>query len=205
MKLPPSYDSVLANNTWAQIDQASREGKAKELWNLGDEKEGYAIVGFNHDDLADGSGKAGITFALKHSGTSGKWASSKPTTIVYYKDSLYPAQLKTIHNRLDDELKNAIKEVKKKCVSGTSESLTGIEEVDCKLFLFSSKEIGGNAVGFLASEGEVYKDFPISIGAAYATRTVSYNAGSCYAVNTSGTVISTSATMVYGIRYGFCI
>lgn len=201
----PSYDPVLANNTWTQIDQASREGKAKELWNLGDEKDGYVIVGFDHDDLADRSGKAGITFAIKYTGTSGKWSSSKPTTMVYYKDSLHPAQLKTMHYQLNDELKNAIKEVNKKCVTGTSESLTGIEEVDCKLFLFSSKEIGGNAVGFLSSEGEVYENFPANIGLAYATRTASYSVGMRYAVNAQGSVISASATTVYGLRYGFCI
>lgn len=200
----PSYDPILANNTWAQIDQASREGKAKELWNLGDEKDGYAIVGFNHDDLSDGSGKAGITFAIKKHTVSGKWASSKPTTIVYYKDSLYPAQLKSMH-LTSDGLRNAIKEVKKKCVTGTSASITGIEEIDCGLFLFSAKEIGGNVYGFLSNEGEIYENFPLNAGAAYATRTVNFSAGMCYAVNTYGSVISADVTSTYGVRYGFCI
>lgn len=200
----PPYDPILANNTWAQIDQASREGKAKELWNLGDEKDGYEIVGFNHDDLSDGSGKAGITFVIKKHTVSGKWASSAPTTMVYYKDSLYPAKLKSMY-LTSDGLRSVIKEVKKKCVTGTSASITGIEEIDCGLFLFSSKEIGGQVYGFLSNEGEVYENFPLNAGVAYATRSANISVGMCYAVNAHGSVISTSVTTTYGVRYGFCI
>jgi len=66
--------------TWAQIAQYSKSGEAATMFDLGATKtftvrqpfNGVSqditvtaqIVGFNHDDLADGSGKAGITLRL---------------------------------------------------------------------------------------------------------------------------------------------
>lgn len=61
--------------SWAEIDKISRLGIADKIFNLGDikvlkdynEGNGYKedinvrIMGFNHDDLANGSGKAGIS------------------------------------------------------------------------------------------------------------------------------------------------
>lgn len=67
----PSFNDC----SWTEIDKISRLGIADKIFNLGDikvlkdynEGDGYKedidvrIMGFNHDDLADGSGKAGIS------------------------------------------------------------------------------------------------------------------------------------------------
>lgn len=201
----PSYEPILANNTWAQIDQASREGKAKELWNLGDEKDGYAIVGFNHDDLADGSGKAGITFAIKNADESGKWDLYEQEKMVYYKKSLYPSRLSGIYDAQETELKSLIKEVTKECSIGTDESVTGVEKFNCKLFLFSLQEIGKGTYG-LKKEGETYDNFPINSNGMYATRTVGWtSSGTYFTVSQNGTVYTQSTSYSSRIRYGFCI
>lgn len=67
---------TFANATWAQIAQLSESGDAPNVFSVGDEKTiafnfngtyenvNVRIIGFNHDDLADGSGKAGISMAL---------------------------------------------------------------------------------------------------------------------------------------------
>ena len=66
------FPSVLNQASWAQIAQASELGIASSLWSVGDEiditvsgeKLTLVIMGFSHDDKADGSGKAGITFGM---------------------------------------------------------------------------------------------------------------------------------------------
>ena len=66
-------DKILSKNSWAAIAAASDSGKAHTIWNVGDTKDivvngetlTVAIMGFNHDDKADGTGKVGITFRFK--------------------------------------------------------------------------------------------------------------------------------------------
>lgn len=61
---------TFAGSSWAKIAEISESGKAKEYFAIGDSKTVVTssdkkwvvkIIGFDHDDLADGSGKAGIT------------------------------------------------------------------------------------------------------------------------------------------------
>ena len=72
---PKSYDPILANNTWEQINDVANEGIASSVWNTGDEIDitlgsildtiTLTIIGFNVMDVSDDSGKAAITFASK--------------------------------------------------------------------------------------------------------------------------------------------
>lgn len=138
---PIGFDSVLANNTWAQISEASSLGLASELWNLGDEKDGCVIIGFNHDDLTDGSGKAGITFVCNDNNKtiSGQWNNLR-NSMYFYANSLVRSNLEKIYSGeistttpLSAELRSEIKEVNKRCMSGD-----GVyENVSCHLFLLS--------------------------------------------------------------------
>jgi len=67
-------DPVFANNSWENIALACQLGAVPETWAVGDEKEitidGWEytvnIIGKDHDDYADGSGKAPLTFQLYH-------------------------------------------------------------------------------------------------------------------------------------------
>ena len=60
---------TFANASWSQIAEISEAGQAEQYFSLGDTKTiplngdtiTVCIVGFNHDNLADGSGKAGIS------------------------------------------------------------------------------------------------------------------------------------------------
>lgn len=64
---------VLENQSWDFISECSANGMAKKYWKIGDSKTfkynnnttlTAVIVGFDHDDMSDGSGKAGITFMV---------------------------------------------------------------------------------------------------------------------------------------------
>ena len=72
----PPKGKALNEYTWEEIDYISSNGLASEYgFQVGDEKNitlstnealTLAIMDFDHDDLADGTGKAGITFGLKN-------------------------------------------------------------------------------------------------------------------------------------------
>ena len=68
----PSYDPVFANNTWEQIIAACHSGRVPSAWAVGNSKPmtiggldyQIDIIGKNHDDYSDGSGKAPLTCQL---------------------------------------------------------------------------------------------------------------------------------------------
>lgn len=85
-KVWPTYSSVLDENTWEQISEASSSGVAENIWEVGDRKQvtlngtvgslslsnfsTYAfIIGFNHNSGREGSGR--IHFQLAKTALSG--------------------------------------------------------------------------------------------------------------------------------------
>lgn len=116
---PRVYDIVLANNTWAQIDEACSLGIAESFWEIGDgksfningESHNAVILDFNHDDLSDGSGKATITFGMKGVYGSYIW-NSNDNDNHYYKDASIRLSLNNdIYNDID--FKENIRSVKR--------------------------------------------------------------------------------------------
>lgn len=158
---PPT--STFSTDSWATIAAASADGTASTKYNIGDEKTvtlttGEEIVlqiwGFDHDDLADGSGKAGITlgmkgllntaYRLRTSGTSdGGWNTCVMRT------TTMPAILAT----LPSDLQAVIKTVTKQSVDGLA--TPSVVETDDQLFLFSPVEIAGASTSYSA-DGEQY-------------------------------------------------
>lgn len=205
-----SYDPVLANNTWEQISEASALGLASELWNLGDKKDGCAIVGFDHDDLADGSGKSGITFSCNDNNKTlvSSWGTSSANR---YKNSNVEQNLKHIYDQAGDtstmfgrlpyEIKNVIKEVTKKYIAGGN----SVSEINCYLFLFSVIEAIGRDINLVDGVKYEGSSFIIKTDRIW-TRTqnpdnLSY-AYICYSGNASA---YDTLTKDYIYRYGFCI
>lgn len=85
-KVWPTYSSVLDENTWEQISEASSSGIAENIWEVGDRKQvtingtvgslslsnfsTYAfIIGFNHNSSREGSGR--IHFQIAKTALSG--------------------------------------------------------------------------------------------------------------------------------------
>lgn len=145
--------------SWERIDEIGRAGKAKILFELGATKKDYMkngfvaeyqIIDFDHDDLADGTGKAPISWdlvtvykdeiAMKNGGGESCWDECDART--YFNKDFY--------NNMSDELQAIIKPVWK-----LSADCNGniIKSKDC-VWLKSEKELWGRT--FYSYDGEGY-------------------------------------------------
>lgn len=210
-----SYDLILENNSWEKIATASERGIANKLWSLGDEKDGYVIVGFDHDDLADGSRKAGITFCTndREKTKSGAWAMNDGSSFVRYDNSLAFQNLEELFDELT-EINPYIKQVSKKIRN--SDMGSGYINCACRLFLFSISEMKNNFVATddydepLKNEGEYYNGFPLEYRGYFWTRSARWTSAF---IKPHATIYYTGSdwgtakyeTVHNSYRYGFCI
>lgn len=230
----PQPTSAFTTDSWATIAAASADGTASTKYKVGNEKtitltDGEEVTlqiwGFNHDNLADGSGKAGITLGMKNllattyamnssNTNSGGWEASRMRT------TTMPAILAT----LPEDLQAVIKEVSKQSSEGGSNA-DALDTTTDKLFLFSVKEITGANTYSLDGEGTQY-DFwktllnngafaPSRIkrlsngdgNASYWWARSAYSGSSasfCH-FDTSGSVTNYTANNSSGVCLGFCI
>ena len=151
---------------WATINENALNGTAETLYQIGGRKEipitlsdgtetiaDVELIAFNHDDLADGTGKASLTFFCKDlpniqknmnpsSSDVGGWESSEMR--VFVNGELF--------NALPSELQAVIKPVSK--ISDSSKVL--ITTTD-KLWLASFNEVGfTDGKNNLTGQGELY-------------------------------------------------
>ena len=168
--------------SWSKIDSYAKAGTAATVFKVGDTKTlktqqnvevTARIIGFNQDDLSDGTGKAGITLALETSfGTQYPITSISNNT---YGASCHPSGNSTSNNKaywsncelrtnwnsksdyfmlsyvLPSDLVNVIKQVSKKAVYDDTEYIS-----DDYIWLPSLSELGftdGKA------EGECYEAY----------------------------------------------
>ncbi len=204
-----SYDPVLANNTWEQISEASALGLASALWNLGDEKDGCAIIGFNHDDLADGSGKAGITFSCNDNSKTkyDNWDSNSSASSDYGTShirwtlrDLSEGNVSGIES-LNEELRRQIKSVEKEYMKASSGIIT---QHECKLFLFSAIELSG---GTYLAEGRKYDGSEYINADVWAWTRSKPNATSArvYTFKNGSSPLQDGMQALRLVRFGFCI
>ena len=221
ISLPPA-GTPLNNFTWAQIDYISENGLMSDYFNIGDTKNvtiGSAtyvveIVGFSHDDKADGSGKAGLTFGLKDCLNTTYQMNSSDTNAGGWGSCALRATLRgDIWNQLPSELRGVIKEVTKKASAGNSSST--ISSYTDTLFLFAEKEIFGSTQYSVNGEGTQYARFTTS-----NTRIKKLNGSAAHwwlrspgsgitngfcIVTSGGTANSDAASISYGVAFGFCV
>ena len=152
---PVSFNTTLADNTWEEIDQACTLGLAESLWEIGDTKDisyypgdmyeesyretsAFTILDFNHDDLADGSGKACITFGSVEFFNANGFSCSNDNrgNLVTYPDSYFRNNIiDTYSIGFDSELKSIIKNVNKKWT--TTEAGGEISDTNANQIIFS--------------------------------------------------------------------
>ena len=222
----PTYSEVLSENTWAQIAQAvADKDPILDVWQVGDTKDEvisgetltFAIMGKNMDDLADGSGKAGLTFGMTQLMANTRQMNSSNTNSGSFAGSaMYSWLSGTIYPNLPTELKDAIKAVNKKTSSGGGSS--SIRTDAMYLWLFSEIEVFGTTTYSYAGEGTQYPYFATSAerikrlsngaGAASYWWERSPHRGSDYyfcRVDASGSAGNTGASLSHGVCFGFCI
>ena len=214
----PSYDPVFANNTWEQIIAACHNNAVPETWKVADQKpmtidgSDYLIdiIGKNHDDYADGSGKAPMTFQL-HDCYKLKKAMHNTTTNSkgWSRCDMRETNLPIILKQMPTEVQSGIREVNKL----TSESRTIVTTAD-KLFLLSEIEIFGSDENSGKGEGTQYNYYKAGNSKVknYIDSAIEwwerspYNGNTRFycCVNYKGASISRSANVVSGVPFAFC-
>lgn len=213
---------ALADCSWAQIASYANAGLAADVWNIGDIKTiaingvSYTavIVGFNHDDLADGSGKAGITFSLGECLPTTRSMNSTATSAGGWEASGMRSYLNdTVLDQMPTDLLAVIKSVNKLSNAGALSS--AIVTTADELFLFSEIECFGTNSYSYAGEGTQYDYFTsntvrirkVGTSANFWWLRGSNKSTSSYfcGVNSNGTAGRNNANTALGVCFGFCV
>ena len=158
-------DPVFGNNSWAAIIKACQEKQVPNTWNVGDScnmtinNKTYAIdiIGKNHDDYADGSGKAPLTFqmhttyATQYKMNGAESNSCGWVNCLVRTSTAFPALKKV----MPAEVVAAFKAVTKKTSAGSASS--AIDTTEDTLFLLSEIEVQGTRTYSYAGEGTQYE------------------------------------------------
>lgn len=176
------------------------------------------IIGFNHDTLSDGSGKAGITMRNKYVIMNYSEMNDASSTD-WWSNSNFRTDLNTTYfYTLPETLQNCIKKVDK--LSGKQDGSLGTTQD--LLWLFSPTELGVYSSMndyVIDGQGECYADvFDGTKGtikmnwqsgtgwtAQYATRQRATSAGYSIGVNVSGNVVRITDSSKTGALFGFCV
>ena len=221
LKAPVTYKANFADNTWAQIIDACHKNQVPETWLVGNSKamtiggKNYQvdIIGKGHDDYADGSGKAPLTFQLHDCyGETKNMNSSNTNSGGWTSCEMRTTHLPAILALMPTEVQSGIREVNKLTSAG-NQSAT-INTTADKLFLLSEIEIFGSVSYSKSGEGTQYDYYK-----AGNSRVKNYNgsadtwwerspygsvsAGFCY-VYDSGNNTYGNAAGTRGVAFGFC-
>lgn len=152
---PPQLaaSKVLSENSWETISAIAENHQASKYWKVGDEIDikidylgtyTFQIYGFDIDDKADGSGKAGITFGMKNLLAERLYMNVTYSTgwgDSYMRTGLIPL----IYENMPNEVKTVIKPVNKITAKTTLNGYAydySLETTEDELFLFAEKEVG---------------------------------------------------------------
>ena len=165
----PSYNPVFANNMWEQIIEACHNNAVPDTWKVTDHKPmtingvdyQIDIIGKNHDDYSDGSGKAPLTFQLHDCyGDLKNMNSSNITNGGWTSCAMRSTHLPAILALMPTEVRNGIRKVNKLTSAGRMSST--INTTADKLFLLSEIEIFGNVIYSVSGEGTWYDYYKVS-------------------------------------------
>lgn len=166
----------------------------------------YRIIGINHDDLADGSGKAGLTFLTTSTGIRSQMNATKMNEGGWEKSDLRRKMNSgEIWNLMPSEFKSKVKPVTK-LTNNINGDYTGrnVTATSDRLFLLSCYEIVPQSYGWgthypwTFSEGFQYEAFKdkvsgsgttndcLNIGVSWCERTVYINSESTFSSVWSG-------------------
>ena len=218
---PVTYKANFADNTWAQIIDACHKNKVPDTWAVGNSKTMLIngteyqidIIGKGHDDYADGSGKAPLTFQLHD--CYGELEAMNSTNTNYggwMSCDMRSTHLPAILALMPTEVQNGIREVNKLTTAG-SESAT-INTTADKLFLLSEIEIFGSVSYSKSGEGTQYDYYKAGNSKVKKYNGSAYNwwerspsglnsAHFCIVGSDSGAYYDI-ASNAFGISFGFC-
>lgn len=217
---------TLADATWEQIAEISEAGRAETMWSIGDEKDivvgdetlTLVILDFNHDDLSDGSGKAGITFGLKNlMATTRRMEATNTNANGFTGSEMYSWLQGDLLNSLPTDLQTVLKSVNKKTSAGNNSTTINTDAM--LVFLFSEIEVFG--IASYSPEGEG-KHYPYFVTAAQRKKFLANGTGAAsnwwerspyvYNSNYFCLVLGNDCSYSYGspinaqgVCFGFCV
>lgn len=221
MTVPMSYPKNFADATWAQIIEACQQNRVPDSWVVGSQKtmtiNGVAytidIIGKGHDDYADGSGKAPLTFQMHDCyGTTYPMNSSNTNRGGWTSCAMRQTHLPAILALMPTEIQSGIKEVNK-LTSGGGMVKTITTTAD-KLFPLSEIEIFGTYINSVDGEGMQY-DYYRAGNSKVKNRNgnvvvwplrspVSINTTSFCAIDTNGDHSIIGPTSYNSVSFAFC-
>lgn len=221
VKKPKAYKESFGDNSWATIVEACKNREVPDTWVVGNSKTMLIngteyqidIIGKNHDDYADGSGKAPLTFQL-HDCYNTQYAMYAPNTMVgsWQSTTMRTSYLPAILALMPSEVQTGIREVNK-LTSGNGQSSTIYTTAD-KLFLLSEIEVFGSVTYSKSGEGTQYAYYKSGNSKVKSSNGAqsgwwerspyrSDASGYCL-VNGNGTAGTDVATSKDGVAFGFC-
>lgn len=156
-------DPVFANNSWEQIIAACQTRQVPDTWAIGDQKPmtingvDYAIdiIGKDHDDYSDGSGKAPLTFQLHDlHNDSCQMNYDRTNEVGWIYSNMCTLYVAFIWQCMPTVIQNGIRLVSKRTSAGKQSS--SIVTTADALFLLSEVEITGGTSYSFAGEGSQY-------------------------------------------------
>lgn len=221
LKAPVTYNANFADNDWATIIKACHKNQVPDTWVVGNSKTilingteyQIDIIGKNHDDYTDGSGKAPLTFQLHDCYADvNRMNSSNTNSGGWTSCAMRSTHLPAILALMPTEVQNGIREVNKLTSAGSQSST--INTTADKLFLLSEIEIFGSVSYSKSGEGTQYDYYKAGNskvknrngGAAYWNERSPLKDGStqfCMVSNT-GTADYGGASSAAGVAFAFC-
>lgn len=218
---PVTYKANFADNTWAQIIDACHKNQVPETWVVGNQKamtiNGTAyvidIIGKGHDDYADVSGKAPLTFQMHDCyGELKNMNSSNTNSGGWTSCAMRSTHLPAILALMPTEVQNGIREVNKLTSAGRQSATINITAD--KLFLLSEIEIFGSVSHTASGEGTQYEYYTAGNskvknynGSAHGWRErspVASSTSSFCIVKSDGSSTFGNANGETGVAFGFC-
>lgn len=215
--IKPSYEANFSDNTWEQIIAICQKKVVPSTWKVGDQKAmtigstDYLvdIIGINHDDYSDGSGKAPFTFQLHDCyGELKNMNSSRTNNGGWTSCVMRQTHLPAILSKMPTEVRNNIREVNKLTSAG-NQSAT-INTTADKLFLLSEIEIFGSVSHSKSGEGTQYDYYKAGNSRAkdgadsWWERGPNGNDSTHFCFVLRGNASSSNANYATGVAFGFC-
>lgn len=217
----PPYDPVFSNNTWEQIIAACHNNAVPDTWKVADQKPmtingvdyPIDIIGKNHDDYSDGSGKAPLTFQM-HDCYGTKYAMNRTAINVggWGSCDMRLTHLPAILALMPTAVQSGIREVNKLTSAGNQSS--NIVTKQDKLFLLSEIEIFGSVNYSRSGEGTQYdyykagnskfKNVSGSVSSWWGRSPYANDSVNFCIVSSFGNANNYSATTSIGVAFAFC-
>ena len=165
-----TYDPVFANNDWAAIIEACHANEVPDTWvadgscykdmDIGGKAYRIDIIGKNHDDLSDGTGKAPLTFQMHDCYDTTYQMNSSNTNAGGWRDCQMRTQtMPALKALLPAEVQAGIRAVNKLTSAGNQSPIIVTTSDD--LFLPSEVDVFGYTQYFFAGEGTQYDYYMI--------------------------------------------